>query len=100
MLPPCEVPLQEKQLVRTQLRHYLNTNWEIKIRLFFIAGTQRTLLNWKVLWDVLREEESVWVMDGPEPSPIIMSSEPLYEVCMERLFRSAVIWWEAPLSKS
>lgn len=40
----------------------------------------------------MREEESVWVMDGPEPSPIIMSSEPLYEVCMERLFRSAVIW--------
>lgn len=67
---------------------------------FFIVGTHKTLFNWKVLWDVLREEETVWVMERPKPSSIIMSSDSLYGVCIERLFRSAVTWWEAPLSKS
>ena len=35
-----------------------------------------------------------------EPSPIIMSALPMLGLCSERLFRSEVTWWDAPLSRS
>ncbi len=75
-------------------------NCEIEIRFFSIEGTQRTLSNVNVCWEVLREVEPVWVMGRLEPSPIMMSSVPMYGVCRERLSRSEVTWWDAPLSIS
>jgi hypothetical protein len=47
-----------------------------------------------------REVEPVCVIGSPVPSPIIMSFVPLYGVWMDKLFRSEVTWWEAPLSNS
>jgi hypothetical protein len=40
------------------------------------------------------------VMGRVDPSPIMMSSVPLYGACRERLLRSEVTWCEATLSKS
>ena len=73
---------------------------EIEIKFFFMLGTQRTLVkeNWAL--EVWIEREPVCVMGSPVPSPIIMSSEPLYGAWIERLLKLEVTWWEAPLSNS
>ena len=47
-----------------------------------------------------KEVDPVCVILRPVPSPIMTSSDPVYWLCMERLLRSAVMWWDAPLSRS
>lgn len=75
-------------------------NWEIEIRFFFMLCAQRTLSNVNLMLEELNNVEPVWIMRRPEPLPIIMSSELEYGAWKDRLLRSAVSWWVAPVSSS
>ena len=65
-----------------------------------IEGTCKTLEKVKILDRVVREKEPVFAIGRDEPSPITMLFEASYGPCKERLLRSFVTWWDAPLSRS
>jgi len=73
-------------------------NLEMEIKFLATLGTQRTLVKENWVLELWREVEPVCVIGSLVPSPIIMSSDPLHGAWIERLFRSEVTWWEAPLS--
>ena len=75
-------------------------NLEIEIKFLVMLGTQRTSVKENCLLEWRREVEPVCVIGSPVPSPIMMSSSPLYEVWRDKLLRSEVTWWDAPLSNS
>jgi hypothetical protein len=55
-------------------------NLEIEIKFLVMLGTQRTSVKENCLLEWRREVEPVCVIGSPVPSPIMMSSSPLYEV--------------------
>ena len=75
-------------------------NFETDIRFCFMVSTHNTSDSKKDEFLVDKFKEPVCIIAKPEPSLIIMLSEPSYGECMERFCRSAVTWCEAPESRS
>ena len=65
-----------------------------------MEGTQRTFCKIKVREEVGMVVELVCVMGKVDPSPIMISWDPWYRLWRERLLKSDVMWWDAPLSSS
>ena len=75
-------------------------NWEIEIIFLCMLGSQSMFCKEKVWEGVESEVESVRVIGRPDPLLIIMSSKPLYGIWIDRLFKSVITWYDAPLLRS
>lgn len=73
-------------------------NFAMEIKFLVMFGTQRTFCKWKERDGEGREVKPVWEMCNPVPSLMTMSSVPSYGVWRDKFSRSAMTWWEAPLS--
>ena len=67
---------------------------ETDIIFLVMEGTTRILLRVRFRKDI----ESMWEILRPIPSQTNSSSVPSYRAWSERLLRSSVTWWDAPLS--
>ena len=70
------------------------------MRFLFMVGTQRALGKGNVCEGMERVVEPMWEMERPIPSPITMSSVPLYGLWKKKFLGSTETWCYAPLSNN